>query len=198
MMDFSNIPLGITLEDLTADQQAHVSELMRPFHVSKAKSIRNAPQELIFRQQARLLRDKFVHTPDVDRVLTVFHATARQNSGSIMSGGFDVSRAGTAHGTALGAGIYVATTPTFSDLYAKTDGKGDRLMFICDALPGKAATHSKKSGNQIVLKRECQVLPRYLVYYRAKASKAIDIPNPAAPKRAGALPAASVSQVLED
>lgn len=115
-----------------------------------------------------ILKKHFVNAPNVGETIVAFHATARQNSGSIMLGGFDVSRAGSAHGTALGAGIYVATNPKFSDMYAKADIKGDKLMFICDVLPGKNGIHSKKKGDQIVINRECQVLPRYLVYYVKK------------------------------
>lgn len=93
-----------------------------------------------------------------------FHATRRQATGSIVRSGFDASLAGKAHGTALGAGIYVATTPKYAHMYAKLDAKGKNCMFICKALPG-GAHNSKAVGDQMVLKREQQVRPVYLVHY---------------------------------
>lgn len=181
-MAAEEIPLGITLNDLTDEERAHVDALMGPtFAVTKAKAIENIPQKLIFQQQAMILKKHFVNDPDVGKPIVAFHATARQNSGSIMLGGFDVSRAGAAHGTALGAGIYVATKPKFSNMYSKTDMRGDRMMFICDVLPGKNGTHSKKKGDQMVINRECQVLPRYLVYYTEKVAKKLTLPPPRQP-----------------
>ena len=96
-----------------------------------------------------------------------FHATTRQATGFIVQSGFNAHLAGKAHGTALGRGIYVATNPRFASGYAKADAKANNCMFVCEALPGESSQHHKKSGDQIVLFREQQVVPRYLAYYDA-------------------------------
>jgi hypothetical protein len=95
----------------------------------------------------------------------MFHATTRPASGSIIREGFDTHRAGLAHGTALGAGIYVADEARFSDGYSTPDAAGLRSMFLCSVLLGKNGENSKKSHGQCVVFREQQVLPIYLIQY---------------------------------
>lgn len=95
----------------------------------------------------------------------VFHATTRAAAGSIVREGFDVHRAGKAHGTALGVGIYVANDAMFSHGYSSEDSVGARAMFVCQALLGAAGRNSKSSGGQHVVFREQQVLPTHLIHY---------------------------------
>lgn len=100
----------------------------------------------------------------------LFHATDRRNLGSIIRGGFDIRRAGTAHGTALGLGIYMAEDAKFADGYSRKDISGSRCMFICRCLLGKSGSgalcDSRASSGQHVIRREQQILPLYVVYYR--------------------------------
>lgn len=93
-----------------------------------------------------------------------YHATTRQNTGSIIWTGFNASLAGKSHGTALGKGIYLANNPKFANGYAKLDASKNRCMFICRVLKGGPKDH-KRSGQQTVYHRDQQVLPMYLVYY---------------------------------
>lgn len=97
----------------------------------------------------------------------VFHATTRIAAGAIVREGFNAHRAGQAHGTALGAGIYVANSAKFSHNYSSEDSVGARAMFICQVLLGASGTDSRTSGDQHVVFREQQILPTYLIHYDA-------------------------------
>jgi hypothetical protein len=97
----------------------------------------------------------------------VFHATTRAAAGSIVREGFDAHRAGSAHGTALGAGIYVADSASFSHGYSSEDSVGKRAMFVCQVALGKQKVNSVTSNGQHVVFREQQVLPTHLIHYES-------------------------------
>lgn len=110
-------------------------------------------------------KNRFRRAALPDDVKQVFHGTTRQASGSIIANGFDTSFAGKAHGTAHGHGVYVGSKCTISDGYAKPDSFSNRCMFVCDALLGGPNNHKNVRGSFYVLKREQQVLPRFVVHY---------------------------------
>lgn len=125
--------------------------------------------------------------------LTAFHATTRGASGGIVREGFDTHRAGKAHGTALGNGVYVATTSEFSHRYAREE-QGAFVVLYCTALAGdctgrdsnRAQVSSGKGPKdyQYVLHREQQVLPRYVIYYQNNRSpQGTKIPVPTVGKK---------------
>lgn len=97
----------------------------------------------------------------------LFHATTRFAAGAIIREGFDAHRAGQAHGTALGPGIYVATNASFSHMYSSEDSVGTRAMLVCNVLLGDTSGRdSNGGGDQFAVHREQQVLPTHLIYYR--------------------------------
>ena len=101
----------------------------------------------------------------------LFHATTRAASGAIVREGFDAHRAGQAHWTALGAGIYVATTAAFSHGYSREDAAGLRAMFVCAVLLGDASGRDSHGDGtirpaQYAVHREQQVLPTHLIMYK--------------------------------
>lgn len=98
-------------------------------------------------------------------VISSFHASTPTACGSITREGFDTSRSGSAHGTALGCGVYVADAASFSHGYSSVNVAKKRCMFYCLAALGVDGTNSKKSPGQYVLFRDCQVYPSHLIYY---------------------------------
>jgi hypothetical protein len=133
----------------------------------------------------------------------LWHATSRAAAGAIVREGFDAHRAGQAHGTALGAGIYVARDARFSDGYAKPDPRGTCAMLACRVLLGDTGGRDSRSDGaaspmQYSVHREQQVLPAFVVYYRratavaaAAAAAVKSVPSPAV-----AAPAAAVAAAL--
>ena len=102
----------------------------------------------------------------------LFHATTRAASGSIVREGFDASRAGESHGTALGSGIYLTPDASFAHRYSSPDARGECVMFYCQALLGDTSGRDSKSGpSQFVVKREQQIFPAYRVHYSAQQGK---------------------------
>lgn len=102
----------------------------------------------------------------------LFHATTRAASGAIVREGFDAHRAGQAHGAVLGAGIYVATNAAFSHAYSSEDAAGVRVMFVCSVLLGDTSGRDSRSDGaarptQYAVHREQQVLPSWLIHYKA-------------------------------
>jgi hypothetical protein len=99
-----------------------------------------------------------------------WHATPRAAAGSIVRSGFDISKAGSATGTALGIGIYVSPFAAFSDGYSQEDSSSKRCMLLCRVLLGDTTgrdsrSDGSKNPSQYVVNREMQVLPSYVLYY---------------------------------
>lgn len=119
--------------------------------------------------RARMTKEtRIVHGKDVGaNEKLVFHGTTREAAGSIIREGFDTHRAGSAHGTAYGAGIYVGTEARVSVTYCKPDSTGTATMFLCSALLGDTTGRDSQSGpNLFVVYREQQVLPLYIIYFK--------------------------------
>lgn len=122
---------------------------------------RNPAAELLHEQcRARLAREAGAAEAPA---LTLYHGTDRAAAGAIVRGGFDASRSGT-HGEALGRGIYLSTTASYSMHYAKPDVVGGRAMLVCSALVGVVGRHSAHSGNIYCVRREMQALPLYVIW----------------------------------
>ena len=103
----------------------------------------------------------------------LWHSTARAAAGAIIREGFDIRRAGSAFGTALGIGIYLSPHAAFSHRYSKEDSSSRRCVLLCRVLLGDTTGRDSKSDgqaapDQYVVGRECQILPSYCVYYSAK------------------------------
>ena len=129
--------------------------------IKRAYQVVNLPQTLLFEQ----CRERFQkEAENGGEVVRVFHGTSRAATGSIVKNGFNVTFSGKANGQAYGPGVYTATTPSISYGYTRPDCGKERCMFVCDALPGPANAHSR-SGHVLVLRREQQVNPRWLVYF---------------------------------
>ena len=125
-----------------------------------------------------LCRDRMISIGREPNETMCFHATPRQNIGSIIRNGFDIRRSGSKHGQALGPGIYMASTAKFASRYGYNDLNNNNCMFVCRSLLGKSGKDtlddSRSSGGanpeQYVLRREQQVYPAYVVYYSGAAS----------------------------
>ena len=149
------------LEETTPEEAAVIADLVLATQTVVVEKVRRVCN--------RTLRDSYDQCKERFRLAAagtewvVFHGTTRQNSGSIIKNGFDISFAGKAHGSVHGRGIYAGTNAALSSLYSKQDGVGKRCMFVCTALPGDGKF--KKAGDILVFPREQQVLPRWVVYY---------------------------------
>lgn len=97
-----------------------------------------------------------------DAETIVYHGTQRQATGSIIKNGFDASFSGKAHGQVLGPGIYVSPQLSKALEYTKSDSVSTRHVFVCRALFGEKDNHQRK-GAVVVLRREQQITPMYLV-----------------------------------
>ncbi len=125
-----------------------------------------------------LCRDRMISIGREPNETMCFHATPRQNIGSIIRNGFDIRRSGSKHGQALGPGIYMASTAKFASKYGYNDLQDNNCMFVCRALLGKSGMEtlddSRSSGGanpaQYALRREQQVYPAYVVYYSGASS----------------------------
>lgn len=130
----------------------------------------NQPLKLIFEAcKARIEKEgRVVGGKDIGaNEVLLFHATSRAACGGIVREGFDMRRAGDAHGTALGPGAYFAADASMSHGYSKIDGKGQRCMLVCRVLLGNTkGRDSKASGGQFVVNREQQLLPAYMIIYQ--------------------------------
>lgn len=108
----------------------------------------------------------------------LWHSTARAAAGAICQEGFDIRRAGSYAGTALGVGIYVAREARFSHHYSREDSTCKRCMLLCRTLLGTPGLDSKSDGarapSQYVVGRECQVLPAFCLYYHRLRADAVD------------------------
>lgn len=97
----------------------------------------------------------------------LFHASSRAACGGIIREGFDMRRAGQAHGTALGPGAYFGGTAEISHGYSRADARNQRCMFLCRVLLGDTTGRDSKSAAGIyVVNREQQLLPTYFIEYR--------------------------------
>jgi len=176
----------------------------------KGKNVNYSPQELFGKKQAKKLlrvrnvplemmfeacRSRFQQSSVPDEPELVFHATARQATGSIVKNGFNAAFSGSAHGEVYGKGIYCSPDLSTALRFAEADSENNVCVFICQALmgrqftpalppPKKAAGGSKQSAGEVsrpagtqkqfnsaksgtiwVVKREQQIVPRYLAYF---------------------------------
>lgn len=139
----------------------------------------NPPLQVLFEAcKARMVKEgRFVGNGKNQRDLganeiMAFHATTRAAAGGIIRSGFDLSKAGSAFGTALGTGIYVSPFASFSHGYSSEDTSATRSMLLCRVLLGDTAGRDSKSDgsatpSQYVVRREMQCLPSFLLHYRA-------------------------------
>ena len=141
--------------------------------------VSNPPMQMLFEAcKARMEKEGRLVKKDKDPQVDVganeqlcFHATARAAAGSIIRSGFDVSRAGSAFGTALGAGIYVSPFASFSHTYSCEDSSSKRCMILCRVLLGDTTGRDSRSDghtmpSQYCVRREQQVLPQWVIYYQ--------------------------------
>lgn len=155
------------LEEPTEAERAEAEELFLAGGGSSAltrvKAVRNTALDGCF----EMCRLRFMSMGVPADTLVVFHGTTRQASGSIIRSGFDASMVGSAHGQAFGAGIYASPQVATARRYAPNDTLGEQHMFICRALPGVAKKHHGGGGDILVFRREQQIVPKYLVAFRA-------------------------------
>lgn len=136
--------------------------------------VSNPPMQMLFEAcKARMEKEgRLVKKDDVGaNEQLLFHATARASAGAIVRSGFDVSRAGSAFGAALGIGIYVSPFATFSHCYSCEDSSSKRCMLLCRVLLGDTTGRDSRSDgmaapNQYCVKREQQVFPQFVLYYQ--------------------------------
>jgi hypothetical protein len=139
--------------------------------------VSNPPMQMLFEackarmeKEGRLIKkDRGIQVDVGANEQLCWHSTSRAASGSIVRSGFDVSRAGSAFGTALGIGIYVSPYASFSHGYSKEDSSSKRCMILCRVLLGDTTGRDSISDsvpNQYCIKREQQVLPQFVLHYQ--------------------------------
>lgn len=139
--------------------------------VDKAFRVVNRPLQTIFEAcKARMNKEgrkvKGAEVGANEKLL--FHATSRAAAGGIVREGFDMRRAGEAHGTALGPGAYFAVEAATSLGYVKRDGHGGCSMLVCKVLVGEPKRDAVHTTNVFVVNREQQILPVYLLQLQPK------------------------------
>ncbi len=104
----------------------------------------------------------------------MFHGTDRKAAGSICRSGFEIRYSGS-HGQALGTGVYFGRKASYAHDFTVKDVGDKRCMVVARVLPGKAGKqtdppgtydHVRRSSDDIiVVKREQQACPLYVIYY---------------------------------
>lgn len=126
--------------------------------------------------------------PPEERIM--FHGTARPAAGSIARSGFDIRYAGKINGQALGRGIYFSSDPDEALRYAiqSPDIAGNVCLVVARVVVGRRrvaggdgrprrgggelqdrvseVVHSYGSGSIVVIRREQQADPLYVLYLR--------------------------------
>lgn len=145
--------------------------------VTEVYRVSNPPLQALFEAcRARMAKEgRRLGSKDVGaNEIQAWHATPRAAAGGIIREGFNVSRAGSAAGTVLGIGIYVAPNSSFSHMYSREDATSKRCMILCRVLLGDTSgrdsvTDGAASPAQYCVRRECQVMPQFVLYYQAAA-----------------------------
>jgi hypothetical protein len=96
----------------------------------------------------------------------LFHGTTRAAVGGIVREGFDMKRAGEAHGTALGRGAYFATDACTSMGYVKRDAHGNNCMLVCKVLVGAPKRDAVHVPGVYVVQKSQQILPVYVLHLK--------------------------------
>ena len=157
-----------TLQKASEEQTALVTSLLRERQTKfggslvRPKQIRRVYNPALHAIQMQFI-ERMRRTGKPTDVVVVFHGTNRQAIGSIVMNGFDASRK-PANGRALGHGIYSTQSPHYALNYATNDSAGGQCLFICKAAPGGENEHVGSKGHVIVLKREQQIVPLFVLY----------------------------------
>lgn len=129
-----------------------------------------------FYDTRRRFREKY---DEKGRECWVFHGTRSENIAKIMVEGFGVGGedVGVKNGSAYGKGVYTATGPTTPITYARDC----RCIILARALEGKHSPTKRHPNPKetlqtcdswspvkhwMVFRKGCQLLPRYVVYYK--------------------------------